>query len=224
MPRDPSRALAGALRATFGHIAEAPDARVLVCRLVDSLAAPGDRFQDPFGRLGPHTVRGFSFQRPIQPRMSRSARTERRARLELLVGHLGGLTLDEVQPAAAGRGEVQVKPRGGWAASHRWILGAPLWSRRADVRRARRRRVGSRCPDRLSPAASFGISTISNRIAPGREARPLAVVLSAALELGAVTHRVVLLDFSKILTRSVAAAGRDPSARSPWLLLGRGHP
>ena len=197
MRRDPSRALAGALRATFGHIAEAPDARVLVCRLVDSLAAPGDRFQDPFGRLGPHTVRGFSFQRPIQPRMSRSARTERRARLELLVGHLGGLTLDEVQPTADGRGEVQVKPRGGGprATVGSWGRpcgrGVPTSAVRVGVASVRG------APTDLRPRRRVGISTITNRIAPGREARPLAVVLSAALNPGAVTHRVVLLVFSK---------------------------
>src|SRR3954447_4359273 len=103
--------------------------RRLVSRLVDSLAVAGDRFEDLLGGLGPD-VRSWVLVPVLDPGADvgiERADAGMRAAPEQLGGQLCEPALDEVQPTAGGRGEVQHKAG---------VLGEPALDLRGFVRRA----------------------------------------------------------------------------------------
>jgi hypothetical protein len=84
---------------------------VLVSCRVDSFAVAGDRFEDAFGGLGPD-VRARVLVPGLDPGADvgvQGADGLVGAAAQLLVGQLREPSLDEVDPRAAGGGEVQVK-------------------------------------------------------------------------------------------------------------------
>ena len=87
--------------------------RWLVSRLVDSLAVAGDRFEDLLGGFGPD-VGAWVLVPVLDPGADvgvEGADAGVRAAAQQLGGQLPEPALDEVDPAAGGRGEVQDEPR-----------------------------------------------------------------------------------------------------------------
>jgi hypothetical protein len=89
--------------------------RLLVCRLGDSLAVAGDRFEDALGGFGPHVRPRVLSQVSIQARMSAlCARTERwAARLSFLLVSSANQRSTRFSHELEVGGEVQVKARVG---------------------------------------------------------------------------------------------------------------
>src|SRR4051812_30755187 len=90
-----------------------PGRNQLVSCLVDSLAVAGDRFEDLFGGFGPD-VGAWVLVPVLDPGADvnvESADAGVRAAAQQLGGQLSEPALDEVDPAAGGRGEVQDEAR-----------------------------------------------------------------------------------------------------------------